>query len=293
VIRFGVRDRLQKIPYSLLLAALGYAAPVMGLFKTGQINTAIWLLMIGGCFSLAYRKQYVAGTMLAVATAVKVFPVIFFPYLLVKKQWEAAGAFMVTTALLWLSTIPFFGVGGVYRFWQYPFSLLMQGKLNFIHESISLYGTFRNVIRDGMFQWTEIPKKILISNVEHALTVLTVAALCGVGYLLWKHRTELQSRATIYEYTLIICVFLLFSKSIHPQYLFWLLPVLLLWISNFKKRWLVAIGIALILFTQFYNHFFLLHQVLLFRMHTIGVIGIAVAAVMIYHKSIDTKKEQE
>ncbi len=280
VIWLGVRDRLQKIQYSLLLTMLAYAGPVMGLFKTGQINTMIWLLLVGGCLALAYRRQYLSGMALALATAIKIFPVLFVAYFVIKKQWGAVVAFCATSVGLWLTTIPFFGVDGLYRFWQYPFSLLLEGRLNYIYKSVSLYGSFRMLVRSGIFAWTEIPKKVMITNAETVFTALTVGALLGVGYILWKRRKAMDQKTILYEYTLIVCFFLLFSKSIHAQYLFWLLPLLLLWISNIKQHWLFGAGCALLLSTQFYNHFLILHQAALHRMHTLGVVALCTITVL-------------
>lgn len=283
VIRWGIGDRVQRIRYSALLVILAWSEPLSKVFKSGQLNVIVGALLVGGCIAIAYKRQYISGVALAIATAIKVFPVLFVPYLIIKKQWSALGAYVATSLALWLATLPFFGVDGLYRFWQYPFSWLMNGRLNYIGKSISLYGTFRNMQYD-FIDALQVSKHSLIVYGGYIFTVLTLCALVGLWYILWKRRTNTEPKGLLIEYTLIICFFLLFSKYIHTQYLVWLVPAILYclaepWKHTHERR-MIGVGILVLFFTQFYTVLAPLHTILQHRLHTVGVIVLTIGFVV-------------
>jgi alpha-1,2-mannosyltransferase len=84
----------------LLLPFLATTAFVYDTFLLGQINLALLLLMMAMFAALRANRPWLAGGALALATAIKAFPIAAIAYLLWRRQWQAAIA-----TLVWLFVI--------------------------------------------------------------------------------------------------------------------------------------------------------------------------------------------
>src|SRR5437870_1412397 len=69
-------------------------------YHLGQPNLVLLALMLGAFFSLRANHQTVAGSLIAVAAAIKAFPVIAIVYLLYRRYWIAAVSLVVTLVFL-------------------------------------------------------------------------------------------------------------------------------------------------------------------------------------------------
>jgi hypothetical protein len=282
IIRWWIGDRqLLRWRYSFLLGFLSSTIPLSGLFRTGQINGVLLLLLAVTMITSLYHKHITSGVCLAIATALKIFPVLFVLWFVVNKQWRALIAFLATSCALWLATVPWFGWLGLYRFWQFPFSLLMQGNINNTYDSISLYGISRAVIRSGWWAQFGLTKleATHISNI--CFTALTLIAVVGLGIALWKiarARHLAKSEAAILAYSAIMLVFLLCTKSIHVQYALWLLPLYMLWVARANKNqiWYIVAAVFGLLLTQGSQLLPGLYDLFWHRAQTIGVVGTAI-----------------
>jgi len=65
------------------------------MFDLGQPNLVLLAMMLFGFWLLAARAPVMSGSMFALATAIKVFPVAVFPYLLWRRQWASAAGMIV------------------------------------------------------------------------------------------------------------------------------------------------------------------------------------------------------
>ena len=90
-------------PRSPLLIALPFMATIAFVYDTfllGQINLALLLLMLAMFAAIRRRRPWLAGGMLALATAIKAFPFAAIVYLVWRRQWRAAAA-----TIVWLFVI--------------------------------------------------------------------------------------------------------------------------------------------------------------------------------------------
>jgi hypothetical protein len=80
---------------------------VYDMFLLGQPNLFLLAVVLGGFLALRHRREWAAGGLFAVATAVKAFPAVILVYLLWRRHWAAAAAMVVgTAALLVLAPAP-------------------------------------------------------------------------------------------------------------------------------------------------------------------------------------------
>jgi hypothetical protein len=94
----------EKNPNTLLfvLPALTTIAYVYDSFLLGQINVFLLLLVLGSAHAVRSGRGWVAGVLLGVAAATKVFPLPLVAYFAVRKQWAAVAATVLTLAAVWL-----------------------------------------------------------------------------------------------------------------------------------------------------------------------------------------------
>jgi hypothetical protein len=80
-----------------LFAAPGFATVtfVFDMFDLGQPNLVLLAMMLYGFWLLQHERPWMAGSMFALATAIKVFPVAVLPYLVWRRHWTAAAATVV------------------------------------------------------------------------------------------------------------------------------------------------------------------------------------------------------
>ena len=78
---------------------------VFDMFDLGQPNLVLLAMMLYGFWLLQHERPWMAGSMFALATAIKVFPVAVFPYLLWRRQWASAAG-MVLFLGIFLFVVP-------------------------------------------------------------------------------------------------------------------------------------------------------------------------------------------
>lgn len=86
-----------KIPGAWLAALPAFATLsfVFDMFDLGQPNLILLAMMLYGFWLLQRGRAWWAGSMFALATAIKVFPVAVLPYLLWRRRWASAASMVV------------------------------------------------------------------------------------------------------------------------------------------------------------------------------------------------------
>ena len=93
-----------------LIPSLVMGAHVWGNFLLGQPSLILLALMLGAFISLQRKFHWLAGALIAIATAIKAFPVIAIVYLIYRRYWIAVASLVLTLFFLFiLLPIPFRG----------------------------------------------------------------------------------------------------------------------------------------------------------------------------------------
>ena len=104
----GQSGRAHLLVY--IIPSLVMGAHVWGNFLLGQPSLVLLALMLGGFLCLQRNKHWLAGGSIAVAAAIKAFPVMAFVYLIYRRYWIATASLLVTLAfLLIVLPLPFRG----------------------------------------------------------------------------------------------------------------------------------------------------------------------------------------
>src|SRR5437667_1224830 len=103
-------------------------------YHLGQPNLVLLALMLGAFFALRPNCQIIAGNLIAVAAAIKAFPVIAIVYLFYRHYWIAAVSLVVTLVfLLFILPAPFRGLD---RAWQ-DFEKWSAGMLKYEAKAVA------------------------------------------------------------------------------------------------------------------------------------------------------------
>jgi glycosyl transferase family 87 len=78
------------------LVTIGF---VFDMFDLGQPNLVLLAMMLYGFWLLQHDRPWFAGSMFALATAIKVFPLAVLPYLIWRRYWAAAASTVVFLAI--------------------------------------------------------------------------------------------------------------------------------------------------------------------------------------------------
>ncbi len=82
-------------PWLEALPAIVSISFVFDMFDLGQPNLILLAMMLLGFWLLQHGRPWASGSMFALATAIKVFPIAVFPYLLWRRQWASAAGMAV------------------------------------------------------------------------------------------------------------------------------------------------------------------------------------------------------
>jgi hypothetical protein len=93
-----------------LIPNLAVAGFVWGNFLLGQPSLVLLALLLGGFIALQRKRPILAGILMALAAAIKAFPVLVLIYLVYRRYWTAAATLILALAfLLIIAPIPFRG----------------------------------------------------------------------------------------------------------------------------------------------------------------------------------------
>ena len=167
--------------YAYLFAPLILAKFFLREMKLGQINILVTLVLLGMVWFLVHthedkRDLKRAGLLWGLATALKPYAVIFFPYFVVTKRWRALlfGCATITMALL-VPTI-FYGIDGnigLHREWASTLSQSTPG-LFLSNDNISIIAFFMKWTRRQDFS-------LLLAAVTIASLAVLVLVVIRVG----------------------------------------------------------------------------------------------------------------
>jgi hypothetical protein len=140
--------------WAATLALVLSLRPIIGDLQHGNVNLFIFFLVMAGLYAYARGRDVAAGLLLALATACKITPGLFLPYLVWKRAGRTVAAFLLGLGLfLWPGVVPALFLGARenqqqfaswYHEMVYPF--LVEGKATTRLHNQSLPGLVHRLL---------------------------------------------------------------------------------------------------------------------------------------------------
>lgn len=239
----------KKIPAAWLAALPGFATItfVFDMYDLGQPNLVLLAMMLLGFWWMQKDRPWLGGSMFALATAIKVFPIAVLPYLIWRRHWAASASMIICTLLLlYVVPAPFRGFernAAEVKTWytemvgsssEKGFGQRDEQNWSWVNQSI-IAMTHRLVRPIDYFQ--DDPKRgsatmnvIDVSYKTANLIVLAVSGLIGLGFI-WSllPRSKLTPRSRAEELGVLFCLMTVASPLARQYYFMWLfLPLTVL-----------------------------------------------------------------
>jgi len=213
---------------------------VFDMFDLGQPNLMLLAMMLYGFWLLGQHRSWMAGSMFALATAIKVFPVAVLPYLVWRRQWAAAVSLVVfTLVLLFVVPAPIRGFQhnvAELKIWyqgmigsssEKGFGQRDEQNWSWVNQSI--IAVTHRLTRPINYNQDDPSKPARTMNVVDIpfkaanLVVLVVSSLLGLGFLLVMPRTERRTqRSDAEELGILFCLMTVASPLARQYYFMWL-----------------------------------------------------------------------
>ena len=95
-------DERTTNPWLYLIPSLLVIVYIWSSYHLGQPNLVLLALMLGSFVALRTKREIVGGGLIAIAAAIKAFPVLAIIYLIYRRYWKAAASLVATLVLLLL-----------------------------------------------------------------------------------------------------------------------------------------------------------------------------------------------
>jgi hypothetical protein len=208
-----------------MLALLSVCNPFRQQVNQGQLNLVLLLLITGACVAGRSGHPWWAGGLLALATAIKLFPAFLFLYFLVRRQWLVLVAGAVVFLLLSGGTLAVVGVQTYQDYIHIALPWLAPHRGSWINASLAGFWT-------KLFDPQPIPEHLVPLLQAPMLARIGTLASCAavvaaVAWGTWRARTPAECDR---GFGLAVIAMLLLSPTTWDHYFLLLLPPLaLLW----------------------------------------------------------------
>ncbi len=240
-------ERGPKAWWVVALPSLLSMPLIVDTFNLGQPNLMLLALMLAGLALLQSERQWSAGAMFALATALKAFPVAVLPYLLWRRRWRAAAAMAIGVGVfLLIVPAPFRGFERnlqEMKTWSQGMVLSasrdgfgQRPQQNWSWENNSIIAVAHRLLRPVNAEAIDPSAKPIYVNVlnlsyqQANLVLLAIAGLIGVGFcaVLPPERRR-TPRSDAAEFAILLSLMTIASPLARAYYFVWLLfPVTVL-----------------------------------------------------------------
>jgi hypothetical protein len=215
---------------------------VFDMFDLGQPNLMLLALMLYGFFLIREQRSWLGGSMFALATAIKVFPVAVLPYLVWRRQWAAAVSMIVFT-LVFSYVVPapvrgFERNAAELKTWYQAMvgsssekGFGQRDEQNWSWVNQSIIAMTHRLTRPLNYNQDDPSKPVPVRTMNIVdisfkaanLVVLAVSGLLGLGFLLVMPRKERRTtRSDAEELGILFCLMTVASPLARQYYFIWL-----------------------------------------------------------------------
>jgi hypothetical protein len=227
-------------PWLYLIPSLLVIVYVWSSYHLGQPNLVLLGLMVGAFLALRANHEVVAGGLIAVAAAIKAFPVLAIVYLVYRRYWKAAASLVATLLfLLLILPAPF---RGFERAWhdleKWSAGMLKYSEVtvgqrpmrSYTWKNQSLIGVGNRLLRHVDADAASVPHKPVYVNladlsfpVVNAIIISVVLALGVLFIAAMPDRDMRTAESDAIEFALLVLLMLIFTPLSFGYFYSWLM----------------------------------------------------------------------
>jgi hypothetical protein len=245
VILFSVRlatgEWRRAHPLVYLIPNLVMAAHIWGNFLLGQPSLVLLALMLGAFISLQRKFHWLAGALIAIAAAIKAFPVIAIVYLIYRRYWIAVASLALALFFLFIVLpIPFRGYaqtredlqrwssGMLFKYDEAGVGQRLGRSTSWKNQSI--WGVANRLLRHVEYDSQYAPHEPVYANLAdldfNTVNRIILACALGLGlvFILVMPRAAMRTPETdAIEFALLLLLILVFTPLSFGYLFAWLL----------------------------------------------------------------------
>jgi Glycosyltransferase family 87 len=255
-------------------------------YHLGQPNLVLLALMLGSLVALRAKREIAAGSLIAVAAAIKAFPVLAIIYLVYRRYWKAAASLVATLLfLLLILPAPFRGVERTWRdLEKWSAGMLKYSEVSvgqrpmrsYTWKNQSLVGVTNRLLRHidaDAASARHQPVYVNFADLEFPVVnaiIISVALVLGVLFVAVMPRRDMRTaESDAIEFALLLLLMLMLTPLSFGYFYSWLMlpfavitqqvlagkSLVLLWWS-LPPLALLALGLAFSRGAQLYGNTF-------------------------------------
>lgn len=216
-------------------------AHVWGNFLLGQPSLVLLALMLGGFIALQGERQPLAGGLVAIATAIKAFPVIAIVYLIYRRYWVAVASLSLAVIFLFIVLpVPFRGYalakqdverwtsGMLFKYDESGVGQRLGRSTSWKNQSI--WGVANRLLRHVEYDHKFEPHEPVYANFADLgfktvnAIILACAAALGLAFIVVMPRAKARTPETdAIEFALLLLLILVFTPLSFGYLFAWLI----------------------------------------------------------------------
>lgn len=226
------------VPWAFALPGFMTITFVFDMFDLGQPNLVLLAMMLFGFWLLQHDRPWMAGSMFALATAIKVFPVAVLPYLLWRRRW-ASSASMVAFLGIFLFVVPapvrgFQHNASELKTWFQAMVGSEQGfgqrsEQNWSWVNQSIIAVTHRLVRPVNYNQDNVAVKPAYMNLldldfkSANWVVVAISLAIGLGFIaVMPAHAKMTPRSTAEELGILFCLMTVASPLARQYYFMWL-----------------------------------------------------------------------
>jgi len=247
VLLIGAWHRARPLIPWLVVLAFGCASTIILNHNKGQVNLLILSLVLGGWYALEHRKEVLAGVLVGIACMLKMSPVLFVMWWILRRRWTAVTAAFITGLCLSLITLAVVPWEVQLHFYTKTLPGFVSGGYNRLSVPIDLFG---NHSLPDIYNRIWPAEGQGLSSVAQIFSSITLVAVL-TGLALAFKRPPADARARAGQMSAVALAMLLVPVYTYEHHLMWVLPAAVAVIESalvgrLSRIWLLFGGFALL-----------------------------------------------
>jgi hypothetical protein len=239
---------MTHLSYQRIALAFSLSIPLYRNLQFGQFYVLLLLLIVAACW--AYLREYyvLAGALVAVAAACKIFPILFFVFFLQRRSWRALASGVVTGLATVAVSVVIFGWSPhrTYLHEILPWTLHGEGMSPYVTSSASISSVLHYLFLAEP-QWNPHPWHS--SPLWYALLQPTLQMLVLAPAVLLIRRNDRTQHRILLEWSALLTASLAISTmpaSYH--FVLMVLPICVLAARLVERKWYWWLAVLLVLY---------------------------------------------